>query len=75
MKAAKLAGKKRGGTIRYVVTKEGPVPLSPEGALPERIDHTHYVTRVLEPIADAILPFVGRRFAEISGEDPQLRLF
>jgi len=75
VKAAKLAGKKRGGTIRYVMTKEGPAPLSPEGALPPRIDHSHYVSRVLEPIADAILPFAGRRFAEISGEDPQLRLF
>ena len=46
-----------------------------EGALPPRIDHHHYVSRVLEPIADAILPFVGRRFADVSGDDSQLRLF
>jgi DNA polymerase-2 len=75
VKAALKAGKKRGGTIRYVMTKEGPTPLAPDGALPERIDHNHYVSKVLEPIADAILPFVGRRFAEISGDDAQLRLF
>ncbi len=75
VKAAKLAGKKRGGTIRYVITRDGPAPLGKDGALPERIDHDHYVSRVLEPIADAILPFMGRRFADVSGDDAQLRLF
>jgi hypothetical protein len=30
---------------------------------------------VIAPLADAILPFIGRRFADLSGGDPQLRLF
>jgi len=47
----------------------------PEGKLPGGIDYDHYVRRVLEPIADAVLPFLGMRFEEVSGDDPQLRLF
>jgi DNA polymerase II len=75
VRAAKMAGLSRGDTVRYVITKDDPAPVPKGGALPSRIDHNHYVSRVLEPIAEAILPFVGRRFAEISGDDPQLRLF
>jgi DNA polymerase-2 len=75
VRAALLAGRARGGTVRYVITRQGPVPVAPDGPLPESIDHAHYLDRVIAPLADAILPFIGRRFADLSGGDPQLRLF
>jgi len=75
VRAAKAAGKKKGSAIRYVVTRNGPEPVVPDAPLPSGIDYDHYVKRVLEPIADAILPFLGRRFEEVSGDDPQLKLF
>jgi DNA polymerase-2 len=47
----------------------------PKHPLSADLDYDHYVRKVLEPIADAVLPFLGMRFAEISGDDPQLKLF
>jgi DNA polymerase-2 len=61
--------------VRYVVTRRGPEPVERDAPPPGGIDYDHYVKRVLEPIADAILPFLGRRFEEVSGDDPQLRLW
>jgi DNA polymerase-2 len=60
----------RGGSIRYVMTVAGPEPLEVRTA---PLDYEHYITRQLEPIADAILPFVGDRFARLI--DDQLSLF
>lgn len=45
----------RGGWISYVITVNGPQPLE---VLHSPIDYDHYVTRQLQPVADAILPFV-----------------
>jgi DNA polymerase-2 len=79
VRAARLAGKGKGSVVRYVMTRSGPAPMrkgsGPEPSLPSGIDHDHYVRRVLEPIADAVLPFLGLRFEEVSGDDPQLKLF
>jgi len=75
VRAARRAGKKRGSAIRYVITGEGPVPVEDDGPIPGPPDYDHYVARVLTPIADAILPFLGKRFDEISGDDPQMTLF
>ncbi|EKT4465632.1 DNA polymerase II [Pseudomonas putida] len=59
-----------GGWISYVMTTAGPEPLenwhSP-------IDHEHYLSRQLQPVADAILPFVGDDFGILTGR--QLLLF
>jgi DNA polymerase-2 len=44
-----------GGWISYVMTIAGPQPLE---ALHAAIDYDHYLTRQLQPVADAILPFV-----------------
>ncbi len=41
---------------------------------PGEIDRKHYVERVLEPVADAILCEVGSSFAEALGEGQQLEL-
>lgn len=48
-----------GGWIRYVMTVAGPEPLEARSA---PIDYAHYVTRQLQPIADAILPFLDDEF-------------
>ena len=59
-----------GGWIRYVMTVAGPEPLED---LHSRIDYEHYLTRQLQPIADAILPFVGDDFGALTS--PQASLF
>jgi DNA polymerase elongation subunit (family B) len=43
------------------------------GEPPIPIDHQHYLSRQLQPVADAILPFVGDDFAALTGQ--QLPLF
>lgn len=59
-----------GGWISYVITVAGPEPLETRYAA---IDYDHYVTRQLQPIADAILPFVEDDFSTLIGG--QLGLF
>ena len=59
-----------GGWIRYVMTLAGPEPLEAHFS---PIDTDHYLTRQLQPVADAILPFVGDDFATLI--DRQLGLF
>ena len=49
----------RGGWISYVMTAAGPEPLETRAS---PIDYEHYVTRQLQPIADAILPFLDDDF-------------
>ncbi|SMS10042.1 DNA polymerase II [Pseudomonas viridiflava] len=59
-----------GGWISYVMTVVGPEPLE---VCTAPIDYDHYVTRQLQPLADAILPFVDDDFATLIGG--QLGLF
>ncbi|MDI5892313.1 DNA polymerase II [Halomonas rhizosphaerae] len=59
-----------GGWIRYVMTVAGPEPLEAHSS---PIDTDHYLTRQLQPVADAILPFVGDDFESLI--DRQLGLF
>ncbi|MGB3124138.1 MAG: DNA polymerase II [Pseudomonas sp.] len=54
----------RGGWISYVITVNGPEPLEVRLA---PIDYDHYVTRQLQPVADAILPFVNDDFGTLVG--------
>jgi len=60
----------RGGWIRYVMTTSGPEPLELRRS---PIDYEHYLTKQLEPVADAILPFLGDSFARLTS--PQGALF
>jgi DNA polymerase-2 len=53
-----------------VITVAGPEPLEIRSA---PIDYDHYVTRQLQPVADAILPFVDDDFSTLIGG--QLGLF
>ncbi len=54
----------RGGWISYVISVNGPEPLEVRQA---PIDYDHYVTRQLQPVADAILPFVDDDFSTLVG--------
>ncbi|HET8791285.1 MAG TPA: DNA polymerase II, partial [Modicisalibacter sp.] len=59
-----------GGWISYVITLAGPEPLETRRSA---IDYHHYLTRQLQPVADAILPFVQDDFSALI--DRQLGLF
>ncbi len=59
-----------GGWIQYVITINGPEPLENRCS---DIDYNHYLTKQLQPIADAILPFVGESFERLT--TPQQKLF
>ncbi|NBA97706.1 DNA polymerase II [Pseudomonas sp. R5(2019)] len=59
-----------GGWISYVITVAGPEPLETRHSA---IDYEHYLTRQLQPVADAILPFVGDDFGRLI--DRQMGLF
>ncbi|MNF55216.1 DNA polymerase II [compost metagenome] len=59
-----------GGWISYLITVNGPEPLETRRSA---IDYDHYLTRQLQPVADAILPFVGDDFAALI--DRQMALF
>jgi DNA polymerase-2 len=57
-----------GGWISYVMTIAGPEPLE---TLQSEIDYEHYLTRQLQPVAQAILPMLGDDFDMLmSGQKP-----
>ncbi len=58
-----------GGWISYVITVAGPEPLETQRS---PIDYEHYLTRQLQPVADAILPFLGDDFATLITGQQQL---
>jgi DNA polymerase-2 len=60
---------RNGGWIRYVMTLAGPEPVEALSAPP---DYEHYLERQLEPVADAILPFMGDSFARMTTRQQQL---
>lgn len=57
------------GWIRYVMTVAGPEPLEAQRS---PIDYDHYLTRQLQPVADAILPFVNDDFATLTSRQRTL---
>ena len=59
----------RGGWIRYVMTTAGPEPLEVRRSA---IDYEHYLMRQLQPVADAILPFVDDDFANLTSRQQSL---
>ena len=54
---------------RYVITLAGPEPLEVRSAA---IDYEHYLARQLQPVADAILPFVGDDFSALTSRQQNL---
>mgnify|MGYP003583124268 CR=1 FL=1 len=53
----------KGGWIQYVMTQNGPEPLETRSS---RIDYEHYLTKQLQPIADAILQPMGENFMALT---------
>lgn len=47
------------GRVEYVITLEGPTPFKLK---PTDINYNHYIDKQLKPIADSILPFLGKDF-------------
>ena len=58
------------GTIAYLITTQGAEPVEHQTA---PLDYEHYIQKQLRPVADAILPFIGRQFDEWA--EGQLPLF
>jgi len=58
-----------GGWISYVMTGSGPEPLE---TLRSDIDYGHYLTRQLQPVADAILPLLKDDFVTLASGQKQL---
>lgn len=58
------------GVIEYVITLAGPQPKEYQS---DPIDYDHYIDKQLKPVADAILPFIGLQFDDLT--KPQLGLF
>ena len=56
--------------IRYVITLDGVQPLEFNTS---KLDYDFYVEKQLKPIADDILPFIGKNFESIAGN--QMGLF
>lgn len=52
-----------GGWIRYVMSKNGPEPLEVRRS---PIDYEHYLSKQLQPIADAILQPLGEDFNSLT---------
>ena len=58
-----------GGWINYVMTTTGPEPLE---TWRSPIDYDHYVSRQLQPVADAILPMLKHNFESLISRQRQL---
>jgi DNA polymerase-2 len=58
-----------GGWISYVMTGNGAEPLE---TATTGIDYEHYLTRQLQPVADAILPLLGDSFTKLTTGQQQL---
>jgi DNA polymerase-2 len=74
VQAARKAGAPPGALIRYVITTAGPEPVAPHGPLPGSIDHSHYIERVLRPIAEQILEPLGLCYDEAIDAPRQMAL-
>ena len=74
VKAARKIEGPVGRVVRYVMTRSGPEPVLRGQGLPADIDREHYVRKVIEPVAEAILMHLGLEFAEVIGDPRQLSL-
>jgi DNA polymerase-2 len=61
VKAAKMIDQ-TSGTIYYVITKRGPVPVELKH---NDIDYQHYIEKQIKPIADSVLSLMGESFDSI----------
>jgi DNA polymerase-2 len=70
VKAARMIGE-TSGTVYYVITKRGPVPIELKH---NDIDYEHYIEKQLKPVADSVLSLLGISFESILQSD-QLSFF
>jgi DNA polymerase-2 len=70
VKAARLLPN-AGGTVYYVITKRGPIPVELKHI---DIDYDHYIEKQLKPVADSVLILLGESFDSIVQSD-QLSFF
>ena len=70
VKAALLIGE-TGGTVYYVITKRGPIPVELKH---NDIDYNHYIEKQIKPISDSVLGLLGYSFDSIVQSD-QLSFF
>lgn len=70
VKAARMLGE-TSGTVYYVITKRGPVPIELKH---NDIDYEHYIEKQLKPVADSVLSLLGTSFDSIIRSD-QLSFF
>ena len=70
--AALLPPEERSGIIRYVMTTMGP---QPEGRLSAPPDYQHYVEKQVQPIVEAVAPYIGLEIGELFSAGGQLGLF
>jgi DNA polymerase II len=70
VKAARMLPES-GGTVYYVITKRGPIPIELKH---NDIDYQHYIDKQLKPIADSVLVLFGESFDSIAQSD-QLSFF
>ncbi|OGL44059.1 MAG: hypothetical protein A2161_14525 [Candidatus Schekmanbacteria bacterium RBG_13_48_7] len=72
VKAARKQSKISSRLIFYVITTGGPEPVN---QLQHKPDYQHYIDKQIEPVADSILDFFGKKFKEIIQPAQQLDLF
>lgn len=70
IRAARML-EKPGREVNYLWTKRGPVP---KELNPNDLDYEHYVQKQLQPLADILLPLLGKSFKSIT-EPEQISLF
>jgi DNA polymerase-2 len=70
VKAARLLPD-AGGTVYYVITKRGPIPVELKHS---DIDYEHYIGKQLKPVADSVLVLLDESFDSIVQSD-QLSFF
>ncbi len=65
---------KRGETISYFLTVNGPEPITDDNSKPaSAIAYDEYIERQLKPVADSVLQFIGLNFEEVTSS--QMNLF
>ena len=69
--AARKLGARR-GRVAYVITTSGPQPTEGPHA---PLDYEHYVDKQVRAVAEPVLTLLGLDFAEVVGDEKQLRLF
>ena len=62
VKAARLLGEIKSNIIEYVLTVEGPEPVSVQK---NKIDYDHYIDKQIKPLANSVLCFFDKDFDEV----------